>query len=270
MIKINIVILKIITLLVVATYALHARAELRDLPNVNILAASSLTDPITEIVRIYSREKNITVTASYSATSEQAWKIEEGDSADLFISSHPFWMAELKQMGLIDVYSLTNLVKNKLAIVTSTKSRLNKNPIIAQGTGGKINHLNNRAILVFGDPNNTALGLYTKQSIQAIDKQQKSNLWDKLENRFIRAANSKNALYLITHGETGGITYYSDAYNNPEVDILSIVDEKLHEPIIYQAAVVAGENMSHARDFMQFLMSPDAKKIFKKHGFIID
>jgi molybdate transport system substrate-binding protein len=257
-------------LLILIIFASTAHADLRGLPNITILASSSLTTPITELAIEYSRQKNITVTASYNSTSEQAWKIEDGDSADVFISSHPYWMASLKQMGLIDVYSLTNLVKNKLVLVTSTKGRLNEYPIIGTGLEAKLDNLSNRTIMSFGDPNNTALGMYTKQAIEKMDEVKGLDLWTKLNSKTIKALSSKNNLYLIAQGETAGITYYSDATGNEEVRILSIIDENLHEPIIYQAAVVAGENMSYARDFLDFIQSDESKQIFKKHGFIID
>lgn len=251
-------------------FSFNASADIRGLPNITILASSSLTTPITELAIEYSRKKNITVTTSYNSTSEQAWKIEDGDSADIFISSHPYWMASLKQMGLIDVYSLTNLVKNKLVLVSSIKGRLNEYPIIGTGIESKLEHLSNRTIMSFGDPNNTALGMYTKQAIEKLGEVKGVNLWSKLNSKTIKSLSSKNNLYLIAQGETAGITYYSDAAGNDEVRILSIIDEDLHEPIIYQAAVVASENMTYARDFLDFIQTDYSKQIFKKHGFIID
>lgn len=247
-----------------------ANADLRGLPNISILAASSLTEPMTEIIRIYSREKNITVTASYHSTSEQAWRVEEGESADIFISAHPKWMAELKQKGLIDVYSLANIVKNKLALVTSTKSRLNEYPIPGTGLESKLQFLNNRTIMVFGDAENSALGLYTEQALKNFDSKMGTTVWIKIGGNTIKSPSAKSSLYLIAQGETAGIVYYSDALNNEEVRILSVIDEDLHDPIVYQAAVVAGENMVHARDFMTFLQSATSKQILKKHGFITD
>ncbi len=262
---------KIILLFVILVCtAGFASADIRGLPNLTVLASSSMTAPLTEIIRIYSREKNITVTASYNSTSEQAWHIEEGESADVFISSHPYWMAELKQMGLIDVYSLTNLVKNKLVLITSTKGKLNEYPIPGEGLEAKLQFLGNRTIMAFGDPNDTALGRYTQQTLESLDKKNGTNLWPTIGNMTIKSPSAKNCIYLIAHGETAGIAFYSDAMNNSEVRILNVIDDDLHDPIIIQAAVVAGENMTSARDFLNFLQSDNSKKIFKKYGFITD
>jgi molybdate transport system substrate-binding protein len=257
------------TLFYVATFN-KAQADIRGLPNITILASSSLATPITELSRKYSRLYNITVTASYNSSSEQAWRIEEGESADIFISSHHHWMSSLKQMGLIDVYSLANLVRNKLVLVSSTKGKLSEYPIIGNNVTEKLEYLNNRTIMSFGDPDNTSLGMYTKQALINLGKITKTDLWTKLDSTTIKSASAKNNLYLISHGETAGIIYYSDAANNEEIRILSVIDESLHDPIVYQAAVVAGENMEHAREFLNFLQTQESKQIFKKHGFIID
>ncbi len=259
-----------ILMIIMAVCAPHAQADIRGLPQITVLAASSLTEPMTEIVRMYSRNEKITVTASYDATFEQARKIEEGESADIFVSSNPYWMTDLKQKGLIDVYSLTNLIQNKLVLVASTKGHINKLEVPTDDLATALNFLKDRTVMVLSDPDDTALGLYTKQTIENLDKKNNGKLWESLKNKTLKSVGAKNTLYLISHGETAGFTYYSDAYKNENVRIISRIDTELHTPIIYQAAVVAGENMSYARGFLEFLQSNIAKQIFKNHGFIVD
>lgn len=247
-----------------------AQANTHDLPQVTILAASSISEPLTEISRIYSREHNVVVTTSFDGTAELANKIEQGEQADIFISSHQFWMADLKQKGLVDVYSLSNLVQNKLALVVSTKSYLSTYPTPGKSFAAKLNYLNRRSIMVMGDFNTSALGRHTAQALQNYDTKKGTRLWRSLNNKIIPSISAKSTLYLIANGETAGIVYYSDAYNNDEVSIVDVIDTTLHDPIIYQAAVVAGENMTIAREFLIFLQSSRAKQIYKKYGFIVD
>lgn len=247
-----------------------ANAQMRNPPQITILAASSISGPLTEIVRLYSKEKNVIVTASFDGTAEQASKIAQGEQADIFISAHPLWMSELKQKGLIDVYSLTNVVRNRLALVISSNSKLSSAKALDKGLAAQLNFLNKRSIMVMGDFDSSALGAYTKQTIQNLDTVGGYNLWDSLRNRIIPSVSAKNTLYLIAKGETSGIIYYSDSYNNPEVLVLNVIDESLYDPIIYQGAVVAGENMTLAREFLSFLQTEEAKKIYKKYGFILE
>jgi len=264
----NLLALLFIVILLILPHA--SNAKMSEPPQITILAASSISGPLTELIRKYSKEKNIIVTASFDGTAELAQKIEQGEQADIFISSHPFWMTGLKQKGLIDVYSLKNLVRNKLALVVSNKSSLKDALLKEKKFSRKLHYLSRRTIMVMGEFDNSALGLYTKQAILNTDAIEHTKLWDSLNNKVIPSPSAKNTLYLITHGETAGITYYSDAFNNKEVAVLSVISESLHDPIIYQAAVVAGENMGIAHDFLKFLESDEAKQIYKKYGFVVD
>jgi molybdate transport system substrate-binding protein len=225
---------------------------------------------MTELARIYSRQANITVTASYDATPEQTRKIEEGASADVVITSHPKWLTDLKQQGLIDVYSITNLVQDRLALIASANGRLNNSNISEKTAFEQINLLSQRTLLVVSDPTDTALGLYSKEAIESLGKQKSVSLWKKLSQRMVRTYSAKETLYLIANGDKAGLIYLSNALGKQNVAILSVLDESLHMPIIYQAAVVAGENMSHARDFLEFLKGDISKGIFAKYGFIVD
>lgn len=247
-----------------------AMADIRGLPQISVLAASSLTNPLTEIVRRYSRQNNITVTASFDSTSNQARKIIDGESADIIISSHPKWMDKLKQMGLIDVYSRTNLVKNKLVLAISTSNRLVNHPVLKQDIVSQLTFLNDRLIMVMGDPIDTALGLHTKEAITQMGADENTKLWQQITPNIIPAGNAKNALYLISHGNNAGIIFYTDAYRNQQVTMLTNIPSRYHTPIIYQMAVVAGEHMSDARKFLAYLKSPSALATFEQHGFAVE
>lgn len=250
-----------------ASYADIAPIETSDLPNVTILADSSLTDALTEIIRLYSRERNITTTASFDETAEQAHKITDGEAADIFISAHPKWMTDLKQQGLIDVFSIANLIQNRLVLVSSTSNRLGKQLNKPMNTYDQLVTINSKSLMVLSDPDNTALGIYSKDAITNIGMMMHASLWNKMKNTIIRSSSAKDSLYLITHGNRTGIVYASDAFRNKEVVILSKIDQSAYEPIIYQAAVVAGGNMDHARELLEFLRSKRVLDIYIRYGF---
>ncbi len=259
--------LRVVTLLLSVVLSQSALADMRGLPNVTILADSSLTSPMTEIIRIYSRKHNISITASFDPTSEQAFKISEGDLADIFISAHPRWITDLKQKGLLDVFSLINLAQNRLALVSAKDlnfAKRLKNRTLSE----QLLFIDKMTLMVISDPNETALGLYSSEAVEHVGQNIQIPLWSRIKPNILRSDDAKDTLYLIAHGSRAGIVYYSDAHNNPEIDILSVFDSKLHSPITYQAAVVAGENMSHARDFLIFLGTPEVAAIFAKYGFL--
>lgn len=244
----------------------NANENSYDLPQVTVLAASSLAMPLTSLTRDYSKQHNIIVTTSFAGTAEQASKIEQGEVADIFISAHPFYMTELKQKGLIDVYSLTDLASNDLCLVTSSKTNFTAKSLDKYNLTQKLNYLNSRSIMVMGDLRESALGLYTNDVFEKLFINSPNSL-SKIKSRIIPTPSAKNTLYLIAKGETSGIIYCSDAINNEEVTVLQKIDNSLHQKIIYQAAVVAGENMDLARKFLAYLDSKLAKDVFRKYGF---
>lgn len=238
--------------------------EMRGPATVSVLAASSLTNVLSELSSIYTRKRGVAVSISFDSSDKLATQIVEGEAADIFISAHTKWMSDLKQRGLIDIFSLANLARNSLVLVASKHIALNTRPIMGEDIAKIMSAVGDRAIPVIADPAEVPLGVYTKESLESL------KLWEKFNDRVIRTENARAALYLIAKGETLGITYLSDATHNPEVDILAHFPETLHEPIIYQAAVVAGENMPRAREFLKFLESKEAKKVFMKYGFVVE
>jgi molybdate transport system substrate-binding protein len=241
-----------------------ARAELRDLPQLTILSTASLSTVLTDISRTYSSEKEITVTTSFDAGPEQADRIISGNAADVFISSHPTWMDAVKQKGLVDVHSITNLFSNELCVTSSIYSAASKQ-ILAPGNSltELFDLVLERAFIVIGDPAFTSLGIYTLQTLAALDIEKK------VLSRAIRAGSAENA-YLIAQGRHAGILFCSDLIDNKELVRLATIPSNLHDPIVYQAAAVAGENMALARDFINYLKKPETQKIFQAHGFVVE
>jgi molybdate transport system substrate-binding protein len=54
------------------------------------------------------------------------------------------------------------------------------------------------------------------------------------------------------------------------VRIVAVAPESTHAPIVYPVAAVRGNHSEEAaRSFIDYLASPAAQAIFKKHGFTI-
>lgn len=255
--------MRIFLFILALTFAVPAySAENKNSFNVvSIMATASMTEVMSELIREYSNKDSITLSASFDSPEELERRIADGESVDIFISEHPKWINNLKQKGMIDVYSITNLVSNSLVVAASNDNYLAKKYENKANFSDFIRDIGSKAIMVISDPENDPLGVYTKEAISDTGN------WDKVSQMSLRASNSSEALFLISSGGSVGITYASDSLLNPEVKIISEVPENKESPIIYQGAVVAGENMEQARKFLDFLKTPSAIKIFKKHGF---
>jgi ABC-type molybdate transport system substrate-binding protein len=64
-----------------------------------------------------------------------------------------------------------------------------------------------------------------------------------------------------------GLMLANNAFNQPDITLLSVLPETLSPPVAYHAEVLASDAMPEARDFIAYLRSPEAQMIFHDFGF---
>ena len=177
-------------------------------------------------------------------------------------------MNQLKQSGVINVNTVTTLIKNRIVLVSSVNnplsSKISNQKDIYRIISDIINGSIPVTLLVIGDPLYVPLGKYTMNVLE------KMGYDDDIKKFLLPTASSSKALYMIAKGNNIGFVYASDAFNNNEVKILAEVDESMHNPIIYWGAIVIDEQMENAIKFLEFLKTDTAKDIFIKYGFIVN
>src|SRR5205814_1802740 len=75
----------------------------------------------------------------------------------------------------------------------------------------------------------------------------------------------RRQIYRMIRGGAYGILLASDAHAH-ELNVLDLLPADAHAPILYQAVVLAGENMDQARRFLEYLKSREAAIIFANYG----
>ncbi len=255
----------IVALLYQPVYAVRS-VENSDYKSITVLAGTSLTNVMTILARQYSLQEGITVSVSFESPEELANDIEAGETADVYIAEDAIEMRDLKRQGMVDVFSMTNIAANQLALVISSKSSLISRIPERMHPDRALKYTNDHSLMVIGDPDTVTVGKY------AMKVMQKLGMWEQVKPFIIRATTAGDALYLIAKGRYSGIVYYTDAMNNSEVEIVWKFEpgNSQNEQITYQAAVVAGENMPPARKFVGYLQSDSARNVFKQHGFITE
>ena len=179
------------------------------------------------------------------------------------ITDHPYWIKHLKQRGLVNISSITNLAEDKLVLITS-KSYYNLNKEIFEN----ITHANNDTkrkfynnfIIAIPNKEKDLIGNYAEEIIE------KSNIFTS-QSRIIQNDDIKD-LILNNHNIIG-ITNYTNTYDDPNINIIETFENKLHKRFVYQIALIASENMKEAENFINFLKSEDTLNILKKYGFEI-
>src|SRR5690606_19377528 len=86
---------------------------------INISAAASLTEALTEIQSEYAKESNAILQFNFAGSGALQKQIEEGAPCDLFISASKANMNALEEAGLIEADSRQDLLGNTLTLIAS-------------------------------------------------------------------------------------------------------------------------------------------------------
>jgi len=222
-----------------------------------VSAAASVTDGVKETEAAYKQSHaNVEFINNFGSSGTLSAQIDQGAPADVFLSAASKPMDDLESKGLIAAGTRRNLLRNSLVLIAPLGSPLRD---FQELTDNSIH------VIALGDPGNVPAGQYGRQTLVAL------HLLDKLNTKIVLA---KDVRQVLTYVETGnadaGLVYATDALTSTKVRVVVEAPETSNEPIIYPVAVVKGSHSEEAaRKFIEYLASPSAQAIFKKHGFII-
>lgn len=232
--------------------------------DVTLFAAASTADAVNAITARYAAaaleegRDGSGVRTVFAASSTLARQIAQGAPAQLFLSASNDWMDYLERRHAIDPASRIDLLGNRLVLVTPADSRLSL--VIAPGfplarglDGGR---------LAIGDPAHVPAGIYAKAALQTL------GVWPEVAGRTARTADVRAALALVDRGEaSAGIVYESDLEISSRIRPVGLFPETSHPPITYPLAKVAGPSSPAVERFYRFLLGPEARAVFREHGF---
>jgi molybdate transport system substrate-binding protein len=228
--------------------------------DVTMFAAASLKNALDDAVTRYQAKTGRKVVVSYAASSALAKQIEAGAPADIFFSADLDWMDELEKKNLIDSASRQTLLGNTLILIAPKDSTVSlpmeKNlPLLkALGPEGK---------LAMANVDSVPAGRYGKAALIYF------GVWEEVAPRVAQADNVRAALSFVAKGEAPlGIVYGTDTKAEPGVRVVGTFPEESHPKILYPVALLGGAKPD-AREFLLFLLSPEAAPAFEAQGFSI-
>ncbi|MFV0576352.1 MAG: molybdate ABC transporter substrate-binding protein [Vibrio sp.] len=225
--------------------------------DINVYAASSMTDVIKEIGEKYKTETGDTLVPVFAGSSTLARQIEQGAPADIFISASTDWMDYLVKKDITKQEKVSNLVGNSLVLVGSQDEA---NAKIDAKTFKELPELLGEHRLAVGETSSVPAGMYAKDSLE------KLGLWKVLEAKTAPSNNVRLTLSLVERGEAPfGIVYKTDAMMSKKVSIVQTFPEDSHAPIVYPAVTLNDKETSQA--FFTYLKGEEASQLFKKYGF---
>ena len=227
---------------------------------VMFFAAASTTNAVTDVTALFIKTTGIEVTVSFAASSTLAKQIQNGAPANIYISANKKWMDFLEEKKLIDIASRFDLLSNQIVLISPKDSPIRIEISNQSDLGGILG----KGRMAIGDPSHVPAGMYVKQALENL------GLWHQVKNNLAPAKDVRSALALVERKEVPlGAVYATDAAISSKVHIAGSFPENTHSPITYPVALVAGNATLSARQFLEFLKTPEAAAIFKAYGFSV-
>ena len=240
-------------IILAAAFALHnANAA-----EVNVYAAASLTDVMKEIAANYEKQSSDKIVFNFGASSLLARQIIERAPADIFFSADEAKMDVLQIAGLIVNDTRRDMLSNSLVIVVPNDSKL--------AIASPDDLLTKTQKIAIAEPRAVPAGIYTKEYLSGL------GLWEKLKPKIVPTENVRAALAAVESGNVDtGFVYKTDADISKKVKIAFSVPIEKGPAIRYPIALVKETKAkSAAENFLRYLQSEDARKLFERYGFIV-
>lgn len=250
-------------------------AEKLEKATITVFAAKSLNTVMEELIDKYQElQPEIEIVGNYDSSGTLMVQIEEGANCDIFFSAAAKQMNQLEEENFLVEDTRHDVVNNQVCVVTYKGSE-------TEVTG--LDTLNLAENLALAD-GSVPVGKYTRQAmVQAgileeaedVSKITTQEISDALGGIEINeCANVGAVKAAVSEGANEvGTVYYSDTYGLEDcLEILEVVPYELTGNVIYPVAQVVNKEADEAQllaaeDFVQFLISDEAKEIFEKYYF---
>jgi molybdate transport system substrate-binding protein len=219
------------------------------------LIAASTKNAIEEIAAKFKAEQGVETAISPGPSNALAGQILAGGDADLLLSANAQWADAVEKAG--HAGKRRDLLTNDLVLVVPKGNPAQvKSP--ADLTTERV-----KKVALAGEK--VPAGMYADQALAAL------KLTEELakQQKLVRGHDVRSTLAYVERGEVeAGIVYSTDAMISKEVESVHSFDPKLHERIVYPVVLVkAAQERDGAKRFYDYLASPAAAEVFKRHGF---
>lgn len=221
-----------------------------------VSAAISLSNALQEIKSLYQRRQpSVNITYNFGASGSLEQQIEQGAPVDVFFSAATKQMDALQQKNLLVSGTRRNLLTNNLVLITPSNS-----PTLSSFKDLLGSQIEKIAI---GEPRSVPAGQYAQEVLTNL------KIFDALRPKLVYGSNVRQVLTFVETGNANaGIVYTTDAKQSSAVKIGATAPSTSHSPIVYPVAVLKdSQNVSAAKDFVQFLSSSQSQAMFQKYGF---
>lgn len=245
---------------------------------VNVFAAASLSAVMKELESSFEKANpGVDIVINADSSGALQTQIEEGAPCDVFFSAAQKQMDALEKKGLLVNKTRTNVVNNRLVVITQPSSNT--------AVTGLADIAKAKSIALADG--SVPVGRYTRQAMVKLGiltgKDDPADITTQEVSEQLGGvviSEQSNVSKVLTAVEEGacevGTTYLSDTVGHEKsVSILETVDRGVTGDIVYPVAQIVNADASRAElaaaeKFIVFITGDDAKPVYEKYGFDTD
>lgn len=254
----------------------EAETELETVPESEpveliVFAAASMTETMNQIAEMYKTvAPNVTLTYNFDSSGTLKTQIQEGAECDLFIS------AGQKQMNQLDITADPEVNTDKLDFVLEgTRINLLENRVtlcVPEGNPKDIKSFDDLAeklkagsVLMAMGNSDVPVGQYTQKilAFYGLDEEKLAK-----DGVITYGTNVKEVTTQVTEASVDcGVVYCTDAFSAGLTPV-DYATKEMCGQVIYPAAVLnVSKNQEAAKEFLAYLQTDEAMKVFEAVGF---
>lgn len=225
-------------------------------PALTVAAAANLSAAFQEIGQNYYKATGNKVEFNFGSTGILVQQVENGAPFDILAAANVSYIDNLAEKAKIIAGSKKLYAKGRIGIAV-----LKNNPL-------KITNLQDLLTpavkkIAIANPLHTPYGLAAKQALEH------SGIWSKLQDKLVYGNNIQETLSLLLTGNADTAIIALSISKNPGISFI-LIDEQLHAPLIQALAIIKGTaKEALARQFIDYLASPESRNIMQKYGFVL-
>ena len=221
-----------------------------------VSAAASLEHALSPIADAYTRlHPHTKIDFNFGGSGSLARQIEDGAPVDIFLSASPQPMDRLASHGLLLDGTRRDLLHGEIVLIVPRDGADIQSFDALTDVRVKL--------IALGDPASVPAGDYGKQVLTSL------GLWSRVQSKLVLAKDVRQVLsYVETGNADAGLVYSTDARESSTVRVAATAPESSHSPVVYPVAILRKtRDAAAARDFVAFLVGPEARAIFVSQGF---
>ena len=227
---------------------------------IHVLVASSAASATKKVAQAYISQlpddsSSPEIIISSGPSSGLAQQIRAGAPADIYLSADIRWIEELEDR----CHATKNVLGNRLVLATGNLNQMEITGVadLAEDTTGKI--------AVAGK--SVPVGHYANQFIASLP----DPIHESIRQKLVFAKDSAALVaWLESNQVDAGLIYASDANRSANLQLIEMIGEDSHAPIVYAVTKIKNENLSevaNSDDFFSWLESEEAQAIYREFGF---